>query len=141
MTAVSMILETTQLTLGGTDVSEQVKKVGLTIQVEEKDVTTFAALGAKIVRGGMESGSLKVEFMNDFTDGALDETMWNALKARTPIAFTTKLTSDATSATNPEFTGNVLVTKWIPFEGGPGDVVQVSCDWPTSGPTDRDVTP
>jgi hypothetical protein len=141
MTAVSVILETTTLSLGGTSYTDQVGKIELTIQVEEKDVTTFAALGAKVIRGGLESGSLKVTFENDYTDNGLDEVMWTALKSKTPITFATRITSGAISASNPEFTGYVLVNKWTPINGGPGDDAKVEVDFPTSGPTTRDVTP
>ena len=142
MTAYVAILETTTLSLGASpvDFTDQVKKVVLTVQVEKKDVTTFAALGAKVLAGGMESGSLKVDFVNDYTDNKLDELMWAAMKGRVPIAFSTQVAAGTVSATNPKFTGSVLVSSWVPINGGPGDVAEVSCDLETSGPTTRNVT-
>lgn len=131
------VLETSTLTLGGTNYSAYVNKVELMVQVDEKDVTTFVGDGAKEVIGGQESGSLKITFIQDLTDNGLDETMWTALKARQPITFATTITEDAVSATNPSYSGYVLVNKWTPISGSPGDEAKVEVEFPTSGATTR----
>lgn len=133
------ILETSTISLGGVDYSDQAMKIELTVQVAEKDVTTFVGDGAKAVIGGQESGNLKVEFLSDLGAAALDSAMWAAMKGRQPIAFVTKITDAAVSTTNPSFSGNCLVNKWTPISGSPGDEAKLSCDFPTSGATTRNV--
>lgn len=140
MTAVSMILETVQLTLGTLDVTDQLQKVETSFQTDEKDVTTFAADGAKVVKGGLESGSLKLTLMQDMTSGGLDDVMWAAFKSRTPISFHTQLVEGTVTATNPSYSGLVLIDKWIPINGSPGDEAKVDVEFPTSGPTLRSTT-
>jgi hypothetical protein len=134
------VLETSEVSLGGEDYTDQARDIALTVQVEEKDVTTFVALGAKEVIGGQLSGSLKVKFNQLAEDNGLDEAMWDAMLAREPIAFVTKVASGTVSATNPSFSGYVLVNKWVPLSGAPGDVAEVEVEFPTSGPVTRNVS-
>lgn len=137
MTAVVITIDDPVITLGGTEYTDQVEKVELACQIDESEVTTFVGDGAKVLTGGLESGGLKLDFLQDFTDNGLDEAMWTAYKAGTPIAWTLKYDSAATSATNPQYSGYLLVSKWTPISGAPKDVLKVGVDWPTSGAVTR----
>lgn len=134
--AVQMVLTTTYVNLTGPgDISGNLKKAELSAEVDEKDVTNFASLGWKEVKGGLKSGSLALEFQNDMTAAGLDEDMWAVFG--TVIAFEVRATSSAVSTANPKYTGNVLIKQWNPVAGSPGDVNGASYTYPTSGAITR----
>ncbi len=141
MTTQLMTLEAAVCNITGPgDISGSCQKITLTTQVDEKDVTTFKSLGWKEARGGLFSGSLGLDLLNDLADNGLDESMWNIHIGRVPVDFYVKLDDAATSATNPAYYGKVFVNKWIPISGAPGDVAAASYEWPTSGAVTRYVT-
>jgi predicted secreted protein len=130
-----MVLTSTFLGLNGVDRSSWVSKVEVAVEVEEKDVTTFASAGWKEVLGGLKSGSIAVTFKNDVADSQLDDTMWALLG--TVVAFETRATSAVVGTSNPKYTGNVLINGWTPISGSPGDVNEQSVTYPTSGAVTR----
>lgn len=141
MTTQLMMLEAAVCNITGPgDISGSCQKMTLTVQVDEKDKTTFASLGWKEVTGGLASGSLGVDLLNDLADNGLDEDMWTLLIARVPADFYVKLDDAATSATNPAYYGKVLVNKWVPISGAPGDLAAASYEWPLSGAVTRYTT-
>lgn len=118
---------------------DRCSKAELTVDVEEKDVTTFADLGWKAVMGGLKSGQLALSLFQDIADDALDEDMWTILG--TNVAFAVRLTQGAISTSNPEYQGIVFIKEWKPINGSVGDIASLDVTFPTSGAITRDVTP
>ena len=125
------------LSLAAADWSDRINSAELAVQMEEKDVTTFGSGGAKEVLGGLESGTLKIKWKNDFADSGVDDVMWAHMKTRTPIAFEVRPSNAAASANNPKYTGYVLVNSWTPIGAAVGDPAEVETSWPLSGATTR----
>jgi hypothetical protein len=136
----AQILDAVQLTIATVDYSESLMKIQAEIGTEVKDVTVFDGGGSKEVIGGLESGSLKLKFVQGFSSGEIDAVMWAAMKARQPVAFSFHPFTGATSTSNPKYSGYILVSKWTPINGSPGDDATVDVDWPTSGETIRSTT-
>lgn len=128
-----MILLASYLSINAVDESGFTSGVELTAEIEEKDVSVFTSLGWKEVKGGMGSGSLAPKFKQDVAAAALDSRMWPLFLGRVPVAFEVRLDNAAVGASNPKYTGLVLVNKWTPIGGSVGDVAEVSVSWPTSG--------
>lgn len=106
-------------------------KIELSVDVEEKDVTTFASLGWKEVLGGLKSGTLALGLKQDIVDDGLDEDFWTILG--TVVTFEVRLTQSAVSTSNPKYSGSVLIKEWKPLSGSPGDVAELDVSFPTSG--------
>lgn len=132
-----MVLLAAHVSLNGTDLSEYARKVELSVEVEDKDVTTYASQGWVEVLGGLKSGELSVEFLQDVGASGLDSVMWPLLG--TVVPFVVRLDQSAVSASNPEYSGNVLINGWNPIEGGVGDEATVGVGYPTSGAVTRAV--
>ncbi|MFJ8866717.1 hypothetical protein ACIRD6_13305 [Streptomyces sp. NPDC102473] len=126
-----MVLLAAFVSLGGNDLSSYTRKAELTVEVEDKDVTTYASLGWKEVLGGLKSGELGLEFLQDVAATKIDSIMWPLLG--TVVPFVARLDSAAKSTSNPEWTGSVLINGWNPIEGSVGDEASVSVGYPTSG--------
>ena len=51
----------------------------------------------------------------------------------TVVAIKVRPTTAAISATNPEYSGNVLVSEYSPLDGSVGDLATTSVSWPGAG--------
>lgn len=107
------------------------KKITLDVEVEDLDATTFGGSGWKALLGGLKSGTVSVDLNQDFAASQVDATLWPLLGT----LFTVKIrpTSGSISATNPEFSGSCLLTKYSPLDGSVGDLAGTTIDIPTSG--------
>ncbi|GAA2108698.1 hypothetical protein [Streptomyces synnematoformans] len=130
-----MVLLAQYLSLNGTDLSEYTKKAELAVEVEDKDVTTYTSLGWKEVLGGLKSGELGIDFLQDFAATELDSVMWPLLGTVVPFAI--RPDQGVVGTSNPEYTGNILVKEWKPIEGSVGDEASVGVSFPTSGAVAR----
>lgn len=130
-----MVLTAEYVALNGVDFSEYTRKGELSAEVEDKDVTTYASGGWKELLGGIKSGELGLEFLQDVAATEIDSIMWPLLG--TVVPFEVRLSQAAVSASNPKYTGNVLINGWNPIEGSVGDEASVSVGYPTSGAITR----
>ena len=130
-----MVLLAQYLSINGTNLSASTKKAELSVEVEDKDVTNYASGGWKEVLGGLKSGELACEFLQDFAATQLDATMWPLLG--TVVAFEVRPDNAAVSTTNPKYTGQILIKGWNPIEGSVGDEATVGLSFPTSGAVTR----
>lgn len=116
-------------------IHDHCSKAELTVDVEEKDITTFADSGWKAVMGGLKSGQLALSLKNDIAVGALDDDFWAILG--TNVTFEIRLTQSAVSTSNPKYTGTVFIKEWKPLNGSVGDVAELDVSFPTSGAITR----
>lgn len=122
------------ITINAVDLSDHITKATLKIDVEDKETTAFGSTW-KTRLGGLKEGTIELEFNQDFAASNVDATIWPLLG--TVTAITIKPTSGSTSATNPQYSGSVLVKEYSPLDGSVGDVAKNSVSWPTSGAVTR----
>lgn len=122
------------LTINGVDLSTKVKSVTLTIDVAAIDATAMGGAGYVTNVGGLKSGSLAVTFNDDLAASSTDVTIFPLLG--TVVAFTLKSLSSANAATNPQYSGSVLISG-TSIGGGVGELAAKSVTWPTSGAISR----
>ncbi|MDX8050403.1 hypothetical protein SK571_13510 [Lentzea sp. BCCO 10_0798] len=132
-----MVLTATLVTVSGNDLSTYCAKAELGMEVEEKDVTTFGSLGWKTRLGGLKDGALALAWKNDLADNALDEILWDIFG--NVVTFAVRAASTAVSASNPTYSGNLLVSSHKPIAGEVGGVNEFDVDWKTSGAISRAV--
>ncbi len=130
-----MVLTTEYVALNGTDLSSYCKKAELQLESEAKEVTTFGSAGWKEFLGGLKSGTLALEFEQDFAASALDSILFPLFG--TVVTFEVRPTSAAAGASNPKYTGSVLLAQYNPVTGGVGDDATVSISIPTTGAVSR----
>lgn len=122
------------ISLNGTDLSSSLQSVNLTIQADEVETTTFGG-GWKTMVGGLKSGSLQLNFFQDFAAGAVDATLWPLINTIGTVVI--KPTSSSVSSTNPSYTVPVLISQIQPFASTVGDAATTSVTFPTSGTVTR----
>lgn len=126
-----MVLLAEYLSINANVLNTYTRKAELTVEVEDKDVTTFASLGWKEVLGGLKSAELNCEFLQSFTAAELDAIMWPLIG--TVVPFEVRADQAAVGTNNPKYTGSILINGWSPLTGSVGDEATVSQGFPTSG--------
>lgn len=90
--------------------------------------------------GGLKSGTLTVEFLDDFASGSVDATVWAAFNTGTAIAIAVRPVNTTIAATNPEYQFNILPNQWN-MGGTLGEMAGKSLTFPLTGSITRDTTP
>lgn len=115
------------------NLSDHVKSVTLTVDGAVLDATAMGT-GWTANIGGLKSGSLAITFNDDFAASNVDATIWPLLN--TVTTFEIRPDAGSVGATNPKFTGSVLVAQTA-VGGGVGELAAKSVTWPTSGTVTR----
>lgn len=134
MTLTPTVLTDAYISINSNVISDHGNKVEIPVKVNALDATTFGQTW-EVKRGGLKSGNLNIELLNDFVAGNLDEIMWALIG--TVVAFEIRPTSSARSTSNPAYTGNILIDSWDPLNAKVGDLDAVSVSFPTSGTVTR----
>ena len=120
-----------QVTVNSVDLTSHVTSVTFTTSAAELDTTAMG--DSNITRiGGLQDGSVSIEFLQDFAASEVYATIDALLGTTTTVEVTP--TSGALSAENPKKSVSCLVTETPFIDGGVADLATISVTWPTSGP-------
>ena len=129
-----IVLTNAVVKINAVDLSDHVASVELSQEVEEVETTAFGDT-ARTRTGGLANNTLSLDFHQDFASASVDDTL-NALVGGT-ASFEILPAGTAVSATNPKYTGTVLLTEWTPVSGAIGELATASITWPISGAVTR----
>ena len=135
--AVFMLSSVTTV-INSVDYTDHLKSASLTLDAAQLDTTDFASAGWVEMIGGLKSGTLSLEFNDDFADNDVDEELFALLG--TVVTFTVKSATGTVAPGNAEYRGSVLVTA-VPMGGAVGELAGKSVSWPTTGAVTRAVAP
>lgn len=121
-----------KVTINGVDLSSSIARAELSINVADVDVTDFGSAGYTELIGGLKSGTVSIDFHQDYANASVESTIFPLLGS---IATAVIIAGNGTAAssTTPAYTATVLVNNWNPVSGAVGDLSTVSVTWPTSG--------
>jgi hypothetical protein len=120
--------------INATNWSVQIKQVEIDATIVDLDTTAFGGSGWAARTGGIKDGTVKFQFLQDFTaTTGLDAVMWPLFIAGVPVTFECRPTSAARALGNPAYTGSVLIKEWKPIVGKVGDLATTDVTFPTSG--------
>jgi hypothetical protein len=125
------VVTATNVTINGTNVSDSVAQASLELTAADVDVTDFGSGGYTEVIGGLKSGTVSLDFHQDYGAGAIASILNPLLGSIATV--TLKPNGTATSSTNPVWTATVLVNSISPVSGAVGDLATFSVSYPTSG--------
>jgi len=131
-----IVLTNAFVSIDGQDFSDHVTSVTLNQNVDAVETTTMSSAGARTRVGGLKDNSVTIEFNQDFSASELEATVNDAAATwvgRNDITIIVKPDGGTTSATNPAYTFDVLVSEWTPLNGAVGELATVSVTWPTNG--------
>jgi hypothetical protein len=116
--------------VGGVNLSTNLNSVELTLEADDLETTAFGNdFRTKIA--GLKSGSVTLNFMQDFGAASVDATLFPLFGTQATVVI--KPTSGSVSATNPSYTFLANVVQYSPFASSVGDIATLSVSWPTAG--------
>lgn len=122
------------VTINGGTVSTNLNSVELAQEADDLETTAFGQTFRTRI-GGLKSGTVTLNFMQDFGSGSIDSILNPLLGAVATVVI--QPTSAAVSATNPSYTAECLVTQYSPFASSVGDIATLSVTWPVTGAVTR----
>jgi hypothetical protein len=123
-----------KVTINGQNLSTSLASVELPIEIDEQETTAFGSEWRTRI-SGLKSGSITLEFHQDFAAGALDSILWPLLGTNATVVVVP--TSGTVTASNPSYSGSFLVTSYTPYASTVGDLATVGITWPLSGALTR----
>lgn len=113
------VLEDAFLSIGGVTMSDHT--VNITIASSMAELAS-AAMGDtwEEFTGGLLSWVMSADLHQDHAASNVDATLWAIMIARVATAIIIRPDSAAVGATNPEWTGNALLTTYSPLDGSHG---------------------
>jgi hypothetical protein len=123
------------VSIGTADVSSALSGASLEITVEEVDKTSLGSAGWREVAAGLKSGSVTLNFMQDYGVGGVDALLYPLIGTEATV--TIRSSSATVSATNPAYSAVVLVSQYTPVAGAVGDLATFDVTFPTVGAITR----
>ncbi len=116
--------------INAVNMSPMARSATLPITAAELDNTAFGSTYKSKI-GGLKEAKLDIEWNQDFAAAQVDALLFPLFG--TVTTFELRPTSGARSATNPAYTGSVLISQYTPLDAKVGDLAILKTSWPTSG--------
>jgi hypothetical protein len=123
------------VSIGTADISNALSGASLEITVEEVDKTSLGSAGWREVAAGLKSGSVTLNFQQDFAAGAIDSLLYPLIGTEATV--TIRSSSATVSASNPAYSAVVLISQYTPIAGAVGDLATFDVTFPTIGAITR----
>jgi hypothetical protein len=123
-----------KVVINGTNLSTNLNSVELTLESDSLETTAFGGTFRESI-GGLKSGSLTLQFMQDFGAASVDATLFPLFNTLATVVITP--TSGTVTSTNPAYTAVCLANSYTPASASVGDLATFSITWPTSGTVTR----
>lgn len=123
-----------KVTINGTPFTTSLNSVELSLSADDLETTAFGGEWRTRI-AGLKSGSVTLNFMQDFGASSVDATLYPLLGSNATVVIVP--TSGSVTSTNPSYTAVCLVTAYSPFASSVGDIATLSVTWPTSGTVTR----
>ena len=131
-----IVLTDAYITLNSVDLSDHIASVEIAQSFDSIETTAFGDNG-RTRTGGLEDSSITLSFHQDFAAASVDQTIAPLVGGTAAFELRAVGTATAVSATNPKWTGTVLITEWNPLSGAVGELSTADVTWPVSGQVTR----
>jgi hypothetical protein len=126
-----IVLTNAFISVGGVDLSDLVSSVSLSSSFDVVETTAFSSSASKTRVAGLVDNSITLEFHQDYATGEVEQTIYPLLG--TVSAVIVKPNGASTSAFNPSYSCNAVISEWTPVNGAVGELASASVSWPVTG--------
>jgi hypothetical protein len=112
------------------DLSDHIASISLATVHDIIETTQFNDISKRRI-AGLADNSVTFEFHQDFQAGSVESVIYPLLG--TAVLCNVKPVNGITSASNPEYSFQVLISEWTPLNGAVGDISTATVQWPISG--------
>lgn len=125
------------IVFAGSTITSSCASVTISLEADDVETTAFGAAGGYRTRiGGLKQGTVDFEMHQDFGASGIDQLFFPNLGGTVAVSVRPGGTA-AVSATNPEYSFDVLVTEYSPVDGAVGDLSTTSVSLPITGEVTR----
>jgi hypothetical protein len=117
------------ISIGGVDLSDHIANFEISEGRNELTTTSYGDAGVRRITG-LEDSSVTIDFHEDYAAAEVHATIYPLIGGTATFNYAPNGT--VISATNPLFSGSVLVTEWT-AGGAVGDLATVTVTWPVDG--------
>ncbi|RZQ59837.1 hypothetical protein [Amycolatopsis suaedae] len=121
------------VSINGVNLSDHVRQGTLALEATALDSTAMGD-GWNETTGGLKSGTLTIELLDDFAASNVDATLWPLFG--TVVPFIVRPDAGPVSATNPNYTGTVFIAQHT-VGGSLNEMAMKSLSFNTSGVVSR----
>ena len=125
-----LVLTNASVTFASSDISSFISSITLSTSLDVVDTTSFGNTARTRV-AGLADNQVTIEFFQDYASGLLESIIYPTIG--TSAAVIVKPVAGSTTATNPSYSFNALVSEWQPLSGAVGELATASVTWPISG--------
>lgn len=125
-----IVLTNASVVFASADLSTYVSSVTLSTSLDVVDTTSFGNTARTRV-AGLADNQVTIEFFQDYASGLLESIIYPTIG--TSAAMVIKPVAGTTTASNPQYSFNALVSEWQPLSGAVGELATASVTWPISG--------
>lgn len=129
------VLKDASVTVNSVDLSDHVKKVTITRQTDEVEVSAMGDT-AKSFALGLSDDKYDVDFYQDFATGEIDATLW-PLYGGSQFLVEVWPSGTTTAPTNPKFSSTCTLPTYGPLDGDIGSADMVSVTFHSVGAIQR----
>ena len=133
-----LVLTNPRLILDGFDISDHCTSVGFGTVYDLVEVTQMGDIAKKMV-AGLEENTLSLELQQDFGVSQLESVIYPNRGLR--VNCTVRPVNAAVSATNPQYSFQVLISEWSPLSASVGTLATTTVNWPIYGEITKTTTP
>lgn len=124
------VLTDVAVLVNSVDLSDHVASVEVSTVFDEVETTAYGDSGRTRI-AGLEDSSISLTFHQDYEAASVDATIAPLVGGTAPFEIYPAGTT--IGATNPKYSGTVLITEWPGLNGAVGDLASVDVTWPVSG--------
>jgi hypothetical protein len=130
------VITSRYVSIGTADISSALSGATLEIQQDSTDKTSLGSGGWRELAAGLKSGTVTLNFMQDFGVGGVDSLLYPLIGTEATVVM--RASSATVSATNPAYTATVLIDgSYSPIAGAVGDLATFDVSWSTTGAISR----
>jgi hypothetical protein len=126
-----IVLTNAFVTINAVNLSDHISSVTLSTTEDIVETTAFGSTARTRVAGLLDN-SITLEFHQDYATSSVEATIYPLIGAA-PTAVVVKPNGSTTSASNPSYTFNALVSEWTPLNGAVGELATASVTWSIDG--------
>ena len=126
-----------KITINGATFSTNLNSVELALSADDLETTAFGGEWRTRI-AGLKSGSLTLNFMQDFGAASIVATLYPLFGSNATVVISP--TSSAIGTVNPGYSAVFLVNAYSPFASSVGDIATLSVTWPSAGTVTRIVS-
>lgn len=118
-----VVLKDCYIVINGTNLSDHVSAVTLTLSKDAIETTSFSGGGRERV-AGLKDDQLELTIQSDYAAASVDAVLFPLQQNESEFAVEVRPTSAGVSTSNPKYTATCVLFEYAPLDGKVGDLAE-----------------